>query len=230
MNFFDSLIKEVKDEINFDRVKKYPYNPQNAWDDCGANQLVLQRESAYELDGLGIDLVTSADIGENEVLILGEDLNEIISDRSFARISIVSINDVEDEQKAYNLIKKIEYVKYHYFPTGYMMRTSSSSFKEVVRLSKQAIADSISFEKVGNLLIGKYLANKSVKSVKVIYVTDKNFNYSSLKKIADKNNEVQKALNHVMNSVNFDCSSCNLKPICDEVEGMKELHFKKSGM
>ncbi|MGN0527829.1 MAG: hypothetical protein ACI4IE_01750, partial [Eubacterium sp.] len=162
--------------------------------------------------------------------VLGEDLNEISSGRSFARISIASIDDVEDEQKAYNLIKKIEYVKYHYFPKGYMMRTSSSSFKEVVRLSKQAIADSISFEKVGNLLIGKYLGNKSVKSVKIIYVTDKNFDFSSLKKIAAKNSEVLKALNHVMNSVNFDCSSCNLKPICDEVEGMKELHFKKSGM
>ena len=22
-----------------------------------------------------------------------------------------------------------------------------------------------------------------------------------------------------------DCGSCSLKPICDEVEGMKELHF-----
>jgi hypothetical protein len=22
-----------------------------------------------------------------------------------------------------------------------------------------------------------------------------------------------------------DCSACRLKPICDEVEGMKELHF-----
>lgn len=230
MNFFDSLIKEVSDKINFDRVKKYSYNPNNAWEDCGANQLVLQRDSAYELNGIGFDLVTSADIGVNEVLLLGEDLNEISSSGSFARISILAIDDVDDEQEAYNLIKKIEYVKYHYFPKGYMMRTSSSSFKEVVRLSKQEIKNSISFENVGNLLIGKYLDNKSVKSAKIIYVTDKNFDFASLKKIADKNNEVLKTLNHVMNSVNFDCSSCNLKPICDEVEGMKELHFKKSGM
>jgi hypothetical protein len=23
----------------------------------------------------------------------------------------------------------------------------------------------------------------------------------------------------------MDCNACNLKPICDEVEGLKELHF-----
>jgi hypothetical protein len=33
-----------------------------------------------------------------------------------------------------------------------------------------------------------------------------------------------------MQNINFDCSTCNLKPICDEVEGMRELHFKNSGM
>jgi hypothetical protein len=25
----------------------------------------------------------------------------------------------------------------------------------------------------------------------------------------------------------LDCASCKLKPICDEVEGLRELHMKK---
>ena len=74
-----------------------------------------------------------------------------------------SIDDVDDEQKAYNLIRKIEYVKYHYFPLGYMIRTSSEEQKEIVRVSKSAIKKGISFEKIGNLLNSKFLENKSVK-------------------------------------------------------------------
>jgi hypothetical protein len=31
-----------------------------------------------------------------------------------------------------------------------------------------------------------------------------------------------------MTGVNLDCDTCNLKAICDEVEGMKALHFSKN--
>ena len=27
----------------------------------------------------------------------------------------------------------------------------------------------------------------------------------------------------------LDCASCSFKPVCDEVEGLKELHFGKAG-
>ena len=63
-------------------------------------------------------------------------------------------------------------------------------------------------------------------SVKVIFVTEEKVDFSSLSAIAEKNNKITETLNHIMNSVNFDCDTCNLKAICDEVEGMKELHFK----
>jgi CO dehydrogenase/acetyl-CoA synthase beta subunit len=140
------------------------------------------------------------------------------------------MQDVEDEQKAYNLIRKVEYAKYHYFPQGFMVRTASTSHKEMVRISKSALADGLSFEGVGNLLINKYKENNSVKSVKIIYVTDKMADYDKLESIAKKNYDITETLNHIMQNINFDCSTCNLKPICDEVEGMRELHFKNAGM
>ena len=34
-------------------------------------------------------------------------------------------------------------------------------------------------------------------------------------------------LNHIMDGLATDCSVCSFKQVCDEVEGMKELHFKK---
>lgn len=227
MDFFNSLIENTNELLGALPRKSLPYNKNNDWADLGYNQVILQRDTAFELGGTGFHLVTSNEIND-EIVIIGKDLSEIKTDCKFARISLVQIEDTADEQKAYNLIRKIEYVKYHYFPDGYMIRTSSRSHKEAVRVSKNAIKNGISFERVGNLLINKYKEIPAVKSVKLIFVTDENADYNALSTLAQKNNQITETLNHIMNNVNFDCSTCNLKPICDEVEGMKELHFKTS--
>lgn len=227
MDFFNSLIEDTSALLCDFQQNSYAYDKEKAWADVGCNQVILQRDTAYELSGTGFNLVTTEEI-DDEIVIIGEDLNEIKADCKFARISLVQIEDTEDEQKAYNLIRKIEYVKYHYFPDGYMLRTSSRSHKEAVRVGKTAIKSGISFESVGNLLINKYKEIPAVKGVKVIFITEKGVDYNTVSALAEKNNKITETLNHIMNNVNFDCSTCNLKPICDEVEGMKELHFKTS--
>lgn len=228
MDFFNSLIERTNTVLKNFPQKVFKYQNNNAWEDMGYSQVIMQRDSAYELSGTGFNLVTTNDVTD-EIVVIGEDLNEIKSDRKFARVSLIQIENAEDQQKTYDLIRKIEYVKYHYFPDGYMIRTSSRSHKEAVRVSKKAIKKGINFEKTGALLINKYKENLSVKGVKVFFITDANVDFKELNTIAEKNNQITETLNHIMNNVKFDCDTCNLKPICDEVEGMKELHFKNAG-
>lgn len=225
MEFFNTLIQDTYALLCDFAQKAFAYNKDKAWTDIGYNQVILQRDSAYEISGTGFNLVTTENI-KDEIVVIGEDLNTIKGDRKFARISLVQLEGTNHEQEAYNLIRKIEYVKYHYFPDGYMIRTSSRSHQEAVRVSKSAIKKGIGFEAVGNLLISKYKEIPAVKGVKVIFVTEECVNFNALSALAQKNNQITETFNHVMNSVNFDCSTCNLKPICDEVEGMKELHFR----
>ncbi len=228
MDFFNSLIERTNTVLKNFPQKVFKYQNNNAWEDMGYSQVIMQRDSAYELSGTGFNLVTTDPVND-EIVVIGEDLNEIKSDRKFARVSLIQIENAEDQQKTYDLIRKIEYVKYHYFPDGYMIRTSSRSHKEAVRVSKEAIKKGINFEKTGALLINKYKENPSVKGVKVFFITDANVDFKELNTIAEKNNQITETLNHIMNNVKFDCDTCNLKPICDEVEGMKELHFKNAG-
>lgn len=228
MKFFDSLIDEVLSIVNFYKQSSFSYGNGSAWRDVGYNQVVLQRDTACELDGVGFNLVTSNSI-EDEIVVAGNDLSKIKGKIPFARISLIQLADTDDEQKAYNLIRKVEYTKYHCFPDGYMIRTSSRSHKEVVRVSKEAVKNGIDFQKIGSLYISKYKENPAVKGVKIIFITDSDADFSQLEKLAQKNNGITETLNHIMNSVNFDCSTCSLKPVCDEVDGMKELHFKTSG-
>ena len=225
MNFFDSLIDDVFSQIDLYDRASYPYNTSLCRKDTGYSQVIMQRDTAYELSGTGMSLVTCADLND-EIIVIGDDHNKIRDNRKFARISIVQTDDIPDEQNAYKLIRKIEYVKYHYFPDGFMIRTSSSSHKEAVRVAKTSVKDGISFKEIGNLLIKKYKEIDKVRGVKVIFVTVPDADYDSFSQIAQKVDSITKTLNHIMNTVNFDCDTCNLKPICDEVEGMRELHFK----
>ena len=227
MKFFDSLIDEAAALTASLSKKDFPKGA--AWRDAGGNQVIMRRDTAFELEGVGFNLVTSRDISGG-ISVIGDDLGDIRGNRSFVRISVVQIDDVGDEQKAYNLLKKLEYVKYHFFPDGYMIRSSSRTHKEAVRVSESAVKNGIDFCKVGSLLIDKYKENPAVKEVRVIFITAPNADFDAFEKLAAKNYEIAETLNHVMNSVNFDCNTCNLKAICDEVEGMKELHFSQRNM
>lgn len=228
MDFFNSLIAEVNNLIDCLKRKSFSYEKSGTWQDIGYNEVILQRDTASELEGVGFNLITTRSVND-EIVVIGDDIPVIDGNRKFARVCVIQVEETEEQQKAYNLIRKIEYTKYHVFPEGYMIRTTSRSHKEAVRVSEKAVKNGIDFSKVGNLLINKYKENSAVKGVKVIFVTDENADYKAFEEIARKNNDITETLNHVMNSVNFDCDTCKLKPICDEVEGMKELHFKTSG-
>lgn len=228
MELFNSLIKDTLELLKPFKSREYPYSENELWNDEGHSSVILQRDCAYELKGTGFNLVTSSELSDR-VIVCGKELKEIKSDCSFVRISLISVENTDDEQKAFDLIKKAEYVKYHVFPEGYMIRSTSTSNKEAVRISKKALRKGIDFYKTGNLLISKYKEIPEVKAVTVIFVTEQSASFEAFFKIADKSTSITKALNHIMEKVNFDCDSCNLKPLCDEVEGMRELHFKSAG-
>ena len=169
MEFFSGLINEFSVMTDAGVKKVYPYDELKCWKDIGYNEVILKRDTAYELSGTGFNLITSRPV-ESGVIVVGDDLGQIKDSRNFARVSLVQLEDGGDEQTMYNLIRKVEYVKYHYFPEGYMMRTASRSHTEAVRVSKKALTNGISFEMAGNLLIKKYMEIPAVRSVKLITI------------------------------------------------------------
>lgn len=225
MDFFDPLIKDVEALCEHQGKSVYEFSETNMWKESAFSQVILKRDTAFELDGTGFCLVTSKPL-PFETVVVGKNLKDITASSKFARIAVVSVDFGGKSGDEYNLIKRLEYVKYHFFPEGYMLRSSSSSFKEGVRVGKGALKEGMSFEKIGNLMINKLKAVKGVRGARIYFFTSESTDYEKLSQIAQKNREITEALNHVMNSVNFDCSTCALKPVCDEVDGMREMHFK----
>ena len=220
MELYDSFIRETTDLLGAP-TQKWAYKERDAWKDNGESELVLLRDAAYELGGGANDAVNftcvtsdSSLVPADEVLLYGPDMKEIKGDVPFARLVILGVKDIDVENKdaTYAAIRNIEFVKYHVFPDGYMMRVSPESSREQIRVSKKAIKKGISFYKVGCDFI-------------------KNVDFKALHDTAKKIDDVTKTMNTILEGMpeDLDCASCSFKPVCDEVEGLKELHFGKAG-
>lgn len=234
MKLFDDLIAETERILAPLTPKTRSASEITPWRDAGENELVLFKESAFELgaggSGCGACLVTGdrSLVGDGCVDVYGGDLPDIRGDAPYARIAIVYAEGMdESDDAAYKSVQRVDFVKYHVFPEGFMLRISSEGSKEQVRVSKRALKQGINFAAVGGLYAAKYLENPAVKAVKTVFVTVPEA-VSALKKVAEEAKRRTAALNKILQSVMLDCSVCALKPVCDEVEELKELHFGRS--
>jgi len=234
MELFNTVVASTKEILEKGaQPKVWDYNPRKAWKDIGSAELVLQSDAAYELGALGLGsanylcTTSNADlVSKDQVILYGKDLRDIKADTPFARIVLLRVGVLEgDDEEVYRAIKDIEFSKYHVYPEGYMVRMSPESHREQIRVSKTALRQGINFEAVGDLYIQQYKKNPNVVNVTVIFVTDPSLDYAAMVDNSKKVDKILSTLTHIMEGFSTDCSVCQLKDICDEVEGMKELHF-----
>lgn len=229
MILYNQLIRQIQDLLP--PCEKKFSGKKSSLKQGDKNSILLLKDTAYELGGsqkpcISTMAVTSSMRFDNSICLYGKDIPEIKEDSAFGKIVFLEIEDI-DEETAFDKIKEIELVRYNFCPVGFMTRASALSMREQLRVSKRTVKKGITFADYGNALLQEYLKNPIVKSVQIIFITqfDK---FDELLMIADKIKNTTSALNHILDNVIFDCSTCNLKEICDEVEGMKELHIKKT--
>lgn len=233
MELYNSLIKDTNAQLENLSPRVWDYAPADCWKDTGSSELVLQRDAAYELGAMGKGsanyvLFTSNSelVNKDQVILYGPDMQDIKSDCDFARVVLLRVGVLDDDDEAvYRTLKDIEFAKYHVYPEGYMVRMSPENSREQVRVSKQALKKGISFKAVGASYVTEYKKDANVLNATVIFVTDPKADYAALQAMAKKSGAVTGTLTHILEGLPTDCSVCALKDICDEVEGMKELHF-----
>lgn len=233
------MIRQAEELGGSSAPRRYGYQPGRAWPDSGEFELVMLRDAAYELGGGSRAAVnftcvtTSASLVErDEIVVYGPDLGELKADSDYVRITLLRVGDIEsddedDTEQAFRAIQNMDFVKYRVFPKGYMIRTSSESNREQVRVSRDAIRQGVSFERIGDDFIRQYKQDPNVLAVKLIFITAPDADYAGAKKCAKTAHDITMSLTKILEGMPTDCGSCSLKPICDEVEGMKELHFGK---
>ena len=238
MKLYDESIAKLYEMLDGFEKKQLDFsNRKSDWIDSGNANMILRGDMAYELGGdalpaiSGLALTTDEHlIPADEILLYGPDLPEIKADIPYARLAFVRVkkDSMGEGNTLYNAIRKIEYVRYHLNPKGFMMRISASNDREPARVGKEALQQGLDFAKVGKLFLKAYHENPNVEAVKLVFVTCKDFPYETLKKQVKKNEQITAAIDHIMKNLIMDCKACNLKEVCDEVEGMKELHFAQT--
>lgn len=230
MKLYDSIIKTVLDETKKAGVIEITDDAKSAWPVTESSELVMQRDSALELGGgtnpsVNFTLVSTENfVEEDGIFLVGDDIPSINSDCAFARIVILETDEIGEAEDAYDAIRNMEFARYHVFPKGYMVRVSSLSNQEQVRISKEAKQKGINFSSVGKAYIEKYRAIKHVKNVRVIFITSKEL-VESLSQYAKTADDITKSLTHIFDGLATDCGHCDFKKVCDEVDGMKEMHM-----
>ena len=141
MRLYDEIIYDTLSSLRGRNIKKLPIL-KYTWPDGGKAMMVLRSDMAYELGGgtlpaVGNTLLTTEEeiVREDEILPVGKDLGEIKEDTPYGRIAIVRVREdsIGTGNKLYNSIQSIGYFRYHIFPSGFMLRVSSSIERESVR-------------------------------------------------------------------------------------------------
>ena len=235
MKMYDETMKKIQALLKADECRALPVG-DTGWPEVSDRSMILRSDMAYELGGEGLPAIGCTLITADEMLVprdavtlLGRDLPEIQRDVPYARIALVRVagDTLGEGQALYQAIRALEYTRYHFYPEGFMMRVSASRQKESVRIGKNALVKGLDFTKTGNRMISAFHRNVSVEAVHIYYVTQEKYDYKALESYAREAESITKAIDHIFNSSVMDCGTCGLQKICDEVEGLKELHFAR---
>ena len=234
MKIYDEQIASVLNLLSAYESQCLSVN-EKKWTDVGKQNLVLRSEMAYELGAGTLPAVSFLGVTSSSALfsgdgayLFGKDLDQIEADTPYARITLLQVED-EDMGKGeaiYDAMRRFIYTRYKVNPKGFMSRISTSSNHEPVRVGRVELAEGLRFSSVAQLFLEAYKAHREIVSVQVIFVTLADFDYGELMRLAQKNDAITAALDHILRDLKMDCSSCKLQAICNEVDGMKEMHFR----
>lgn len=235
MKLYDETIRKVRALLSSEK-QQLPHDA-TAWPSVSDRSMLLRSDMAYELGGgslpaLGVTLVTASKdlVPGDGVFLTGPDLPEIDADTPFARIALVRVGEdtLGEGKKLYRAIRNLEYTRYHFYPEGFMLRVSSSKRRESVRIGKEALKKGLNFAKTGSRMIAAFHSHPEVEAVEIHYVTANGFPYQELEALGREGERITETLDHMMKNLVMDCGVCGLKQVCDEVEGLREIHFHES--
>lgn len=234
MKVYDSVIKKTWDLLQQEDYRELEVDQQVSWNCLTNNEFLMDREIAFEIgDRMRPSIVFNAQtsdetlISSDRILLIGKDLNEIKENTNFSRITFFQVDEVEDSNKAYIGIKRLEYERFKVIPEGYMILSSSLANKENIRVSKKAVSQGINFKIIGNLYLNHYKKLEGVNHAWIIFLVG---DYPYINQLIDMSKEVDEITNaydHILKNIILDCAICPLKPICEDIEALRELHFSQ---
>ena len=173
MKIYDEIIKKLNKSIECSYTQTLHIHMNN-WPDNDGDSIVFVPDMAYELGAasmpsISIQMMTTDHslVKDNEILLIGKDIGQIKEDTPYARIIQLLVDEdaILLDDTIYDSIKCIQHSKYHVHLYGFMTRISVNSYREQVRVSREAVRKGLNFSKIGAAYIKQYCVHKAVKAV-----------------------------------------------------------------
>ena len=216
-----------------------------AWPLAEKNPFIMERDTALELGGYpkeSVNLILSSSEfrrleGAETRLILNFDptksgeIRDLIGSgqenhHSFGKIVLLQTEEMADDA-VYGFQQAVQLADLRLKLEGVMTRSSSRQYQINLRISRKAADDGLGLGAMARTIRDHFLQVPHVGDAAVILLTGDSPLYKQLLPIAEKVKDVTVALNTMFDGIDMDCGSCNLSEICDEVEGLREMHRKR---
>lgn len=236
MRLYDDLLNRLRALLPDAPMIRAPYDPTACAPEGEKDRILFRADTAYELGGGGkpsAQAVLFADLAEHrsETLLYGPDLSDIAGDAPFGHFTVVELKETDEAALSTERLKTVGFTVFQLYPAGYHIRISPAACREQVRVAKAALraGPPLSFVHVGNSLIRAFLRQPDVNSVRTVFITDPGADYKALSALAGQAKRITDAVQSTLQMDELDCASCRMKPVCDEIDGLRELHFQKEG-
>lgn len=234
MKLYDQVTEEIRSLLPATPDIKAEYRPELCAPEGDKNAILFGGETAYELGGGGKPAVScvlfgAVPSGNDEVLVYGRDLRELTEDAPFAHITLIRLKDGDETALRYERLKEIGFTLCRLYPMGFHIRVSPSSCREQARVANAALAASppLSLVNVGCSLIRLLKEDKDVDCVRTVFIAGTDVDYTALAEKARRAKAITDTVQRTLQFNTLDCDSCRMKPVCDEIDGLRELHFRK---
>ncbi len=231
MPIHDIYTEEIKG-ILAEQGNTLPVLSNTNWKMLERSDFILDSETYLELGtiqnkSLSFSVCSSEIEFEDKIFLIGNDIDNLSGKvEDYAKIVLVDIKEDGDTNTNFKRVKEIERVKHSVVLSETMLRSSSLNGRECLRISEKAYNDGLNFSIIGSELINKLKSYDYVKNVAVYFIVDKPELIQKLRGYHRKLNMLTEALNNMFADIVLDCESCDIKEVCDEVEGMRESHKK----
>ena len=235
MEIFRNVIIELRNYLKnqLNKTVIFDYDEKVNWEKDKKTSIIMENETAIELGHPSkqslyflVPTENKEQIQDGRITLIGDDIKDIKEHKcSFGEIVLISGHGF-NEQTFYDKYLEMDMIKHKLDLKGYMSRAVPQRMKEWSRISKESVENQFSFKILGSELIKKFKQLEYVDAVEIIFVTSKDAELSSLKRLGETVTKSIQAMNKMFENLEYDCKACGFKEVCDEVGELRQMHEK----
>ena len=237
MNIFDNYILAIQNALSLAEISRLDFS-KIKWELTEKNTFLMERDTAIELGGYPKEsvniIVPSSDMYslinfDDGIYCIGDP--SLLSKKavekhiSFGKIVFLETNGLA-EKDYYDFTQSELLTDSRVRMKDVMLRQSPVNYNTNLRISKKAVKNGFDAKIMGTVIYDAFHALENVSHVTVLLIFGDSPLYRQLFEIAENIKEATLTINHIFDGITMDCGRCDVKEICNEIEGMRELHQK----